>query len=68
MNIILSYIRNLNLLILIAFLSPSIFAADYYVDQSNVSADDSNIGSESFPWKTFKKAVNTATAGDTVKV
>ena len=41
-------------------------AATYYVDAT--SGNDSNIGTESQPWKTLTKAANTAVAGDTVLV
>ncbi|MCA9361368.1 metallophosphoesterase [Candidatus Kaiserbacteria bacterium] len=40
----------------------------YYVDTNNVSASDSNPGTEASPWKTIHKAAATLTAGDTVYV
>jgi len=51
-------------LFLIAPLGDIAGAATYYVDAVNGS--DSNLGSESEPWKTTTKAGNTAVAGDTV--
>jgi hypothetical protein len=42
------------------------YAARYVVDKSHPAASDSNIGSETSPWKTVQKAANTAVAGDTV--
>jgi hypothetical protein len=43
-------------------------AADYYVDQNNAGASDSNPGTVDRPWKTITKANQTLTAGDTVYV
>ncbi len=43
-------------------------ATDYYVDQGNSAASDSNSGSVSQPWKTITKANQTVAAGDTVYV
>ncbi len=43
-------------------------AADYYVDQNNPQASDSNSGTEALPWQTLTKAANTVVAGDTVYV
>jgi hypothetical protein len=40
----------------------------YYVDQNHPQADDSNPGSEAFPWKTIQHAAVIATAGDVVYV
>jgi hypothetical protein len=40
----------------------------YYVDNSVPHASDSNVGSESSPWRTIQKAANTAKAGDTCLV
>lgn len=45
----------------------AIFATTYWVDQS-AAASDSNPGSETQPWSSLAKALNTATAGDTIKV
>jgi len=48
-------------------MSSQIFAGTvYYVDATN--GNDSNLGTESFPWKTIQKAANTTVAGDTVIV
>ena len=41
-------------------------ATEYYVDQGNPSANDSNSGSATLPWKTITKANQTLNAGDTV--
>jgi len=41
---------------------------DYWVDINNADASDTGPGTETQPWKTFKHAVETATAGDTVNV
>lgn len=49
------------------FTSPA-RAATYYVDQNNSIASDSNLGTESLPWKTLKKATKRIAAGDTVYV
>lgn len=43
-------------------------AVIYYVDNKHINASDSNIGSESSPFKTIQKAANIAKAGDTVYV
>jgi len=43
-------------------------AANYYVDQGNPSASDSNPGTQSSPWLTLQQAANTVLAGDTVTV
>ena len=54
-------------LVSLAFASTS-WATFYYVDKNNTIASDSNIGSESSPWKTISHAASTAIAGDTVYV
>jgi hypothetical protein len=41
-------------------------AAVYYVEGNNGSANDSNSGTASAPWKTISKANSTLVAGDTV--
>ncbi len=46
--------------------TPNLTLNTYYVDGS--TGDDSGTGTESEPWKTIQKALNTATAGDTVYV
>jgi hypothetical protein len=38
---------------------------NYYVSTSGL---DSNLGTESYPWKTIQKAVNSVVAGDTIYV
>ena len=43
-------------------------AADFYVDQSNAGASDSNPGTASSPWKTIAKANSTLAAGDRVYI
>lgn len=43
-------------------------AAGYYVDANHPSANDSNPGSASLPWKTITKANQTLVAGDTVYI
>jgi hypothetical protein len=46
-----------------------IAATDYYVDNTNPSASDSNAGTNpSLPWRTIGKAANTLVAGDKVTV
>lgn len=42
--------------------------ATYYVDTNNPIADDSNSGSENYPWKTIQRALNGVVAGDTVYI
>jgi MYXO-CTERM domain-containing protein len=49
------------------FSSKSI-AANYYVDNANPQAADSNPGSEAAPWATIQHAVNSVAGGDTVTV
>lgn len=39
-----------------------------YVDGANISASDSNSGTEANPWKTLQKAAASAIAGDTVYI
>lgn len=43
-------------------------AADFYIDQNNSGASDSNPGTAERPWKTITKANTTLKAGDTVYV
>ena len=43
-------------------------ATEYYVDQGNPSANDSNSGSAALPWKTITKANQTLNAGDSVYI
>lgn len=49
-------------------LASTSWATNYYVDQNNAMASDSNPGTESSPWKTIQKGANVAVAGDTVYV
>lgn len=42
--------------------------AIYYVDNTHISASDSNPGTELLPWLTIQKALNTVVANDTVYV
>lgn len=44
------------------------WATTYYVSQNDISASDSNPGTESFPWKTLKYATLNVIAGDIVIV
>src|SRR5262245_44672394 len=49
--------------------SPSLtWAAEYYVDQNHVSANDQNAGTITQPWRTITKANQTLVAGDTVYI
>src|SRR5205814_10179098 len=41
-------------------------ATSYYVDSA--SGNDTNSGTQSSPWKTIQKAMNSATAGSTVNI
>jgi len=41
-------------------------AATYYVD--SIAGNDSNAGTQSAPWRTIQKSMNTATAGSTVNI
>jgi len=58
----------LSILLSIFLLTTIANAAIYYVDQNHPQASDENPGTEELPWKTLKKACNTAQAGDTVLV
>ena len=46
----------------------STHTATFYVDQTHQSASDSNPGTESLPWRTVQKAVDTLNPGETVIV
>jgi parallel beta-helix repeat protein len=59
---------TLFIFILISFIFPAAWAADYYVDKNNKSASDSNPGTADMPWKTIQRGANVAKAGDTVFV
>jgi MYXO-CTERM domain-containing protein len=48
--------------------SSTSLAANYYVDNANPQAGDSNPGSEAAPWATIQHAVDSLTGGDTVTV
>lgn len=50
------------------FFAVSCFPRVYYVDVKNPEASDKNPGTKKLPWKTLKKAGETAKAGDTVIV
>jgi len=43
-------------------------AATYYVDRNHAAASDSNVGSDTSPWKTIVHAAAIAQAGDTVYI
>jgi hypothetical protein len=58
--------KGLPLLTLVCALAINASAATYYVDGGNASANDSNAGTTSAPWKTITKANQTLVAGDTV--
>ena len=62
-------LKSVSLVLMIAFTIPlQAQAIDYYVDQSNPSANDQNTGAIDRPWKTITKANQTLTAGDTVYI
>ena len=46
----------------------NVFAGTYYVDRNHPVANDSNAGTEDFPWKTIVYAAEVARAGDTVYI
>ena len=52
--------------IALAYGDPGCSATEYYVDQKNPRAADTNPGNVALPWRTIGKAANEATAGDTV--
>lgn len=52
----------------LSLLPATAWAETYWVDQNASNASDNNPGSESQPWETLVKALNTAEAGDTIKV
>lgn len=62
------FLKLLSILFLIFLFAASVNAAVYYVDQNHPQASDENPGTEELPWKTLKKACNTAQAGDTIIV
>ena len=55
----------LGLILLLFALHGTVFAATYYVSSAG---SDTNLGTQSSPWKTIQKAANTMAAGDTVTV
>jgi copper-binding protein NosD len=63
---------HLGVLILLPSLlwgAPADAATKYYVDQSNLSASDSNAGTSlALPWATIRRAAQTMVAGDTTFV
>jgi len=57
------------LTVTIALFSAEAVATEYYVDQNQVGASDTNAGtSPSAPWKTIQKAAATMVAGDRVTI
>lgn len=44
----------------------NVYAGTYYVDRDHPAANDSNAGTEDFPWETIVHAADVADAGDTV--
>src|SRR5258708_39586137 len=58
--------KGLPLFTAICALAMNASAAVYYVDGNNASANDSNSGIASAPWKTISKANSTLVAGGTV--
>jgi len=60
--------KGLPLVAVIFALAMNAGAATYYVDGGNASANDSNAGTATAPWKTITKANQTLAAGDTVLI
>ena len=54
--------------LLLMFHSPAAVAATYHVAQRGETADDSNPGTPSRPWKTLARAMRDLRAGDTLSV
>lgn len=48
--------------------APEASGSAYYIDTAHASANDSNPGTQSLPWKTITKANLTLVAGDTVYI
>jgi len=59
---------GLSVCVLILGLAPQIYATEYYVDQANTSASDTNPGTSALPWKSIAKANQILVAGDTVYI
>ena len=55
-------------LLALVVLCPPLFGAEYYIDKGHAQASDLNIGSESQPWATIRKAIFVMGPGDTVYV
>lgn len=55
-------------LFLVVVTSGHVHATEYWVDNGNPQADDSNPGTEQEPWLTIQHSADTAMAGDTVRV
>ncbi len=55
-------------LVALMVLCPPLFGAAYYIDKGFAQASDLNLGSESQPWATIRKAISVMGPGDTVYV
>lgn len=65
------YKFKLVLLVIMSFMlltTATVLAGTYYVDTNNPKASDSASGTAKSPWKTIRKATQTAKAGDTVYI